>query len=114
MPILQKKKTRKYRGAWDHLDEWESVALYENVMYGGIKEEGNLEQSQSQEMLIRVYDIDPTATEGDILQAIRDEFTYSHCQHDYDCCGCRSYHTHEVIPLSKGYYLITQTSSRNY
>lgn len=114
MPILQKKLTHKYRDGWDYLDEWEGLGRYEHVMYGGVKEVNDLEQSQSQEMLIRVTDIEPTVTEDDIVRALKNTFTFSHCQHDYDCCGCRSYYAQKVLPLSKGYYLINQTSSRNY
>lgn len=49
-----------------------------------------------------------------IRRAIRDTFTEITCQHEYDCCGCRSWHCYEVYHIKDGLWYLTVGSSRNY
>ena len=75
----------------------------------------NIEDRYSERYVIDINIED--GEEGDhqfIRQAIRDTFTENHCQHEYDCCGCRSWYCRETYHIKDGLWYVIVSSSRNY
>ena len=55
--------------------------------------------------------IAPTDMRGDDLkQAIENTFSYSHCQHEHDCCGCPRFTTYAKRVSAREYVVRTHTT----
>lgn len=114
MEDLSIRMTHRYRSGWAGLDDWKSVGQFEIEARGKAEEdEEDMCEGRSQPLFVRVEKA-RKVTDDTIRRALQSQFSYSHCQHEYDCCGCRSYHAFDVRKLGKGYWLVVQTSSRNY
>lgn len=122
MGILQIRKTHGYRDGWSYLDEWEDIGTYE-IEARGEKDydPDSYEDAFSQVLMVRV---ESDASLDDIRRALQAAFSGSHCQHEYDCCGCYSYYA-TATPLTRdseakasgteaSYWRVVYSGSRNY
>jgi hypothetical protein len=58
---------------------------------------------------------DPTAEPELVVQAITDTYTgRDDCWHDYDCCGCRTFHVSNARHVRDNLYAYDFSVSRNY
>lgn len=110
---LSVRMTRTYRDGWAYLDQWESIGSYtiEARSKLEIVDDEDYCEPSFQKIFLRV---ESEFSDDEVKKALRSEFTHSSCQHDWDCCGCRSYYANEVKELSDGYWVVHQSSSRNY
>lgn len=110
---LSRRLTQKYVGTYRHLDEWQEIGSY-TVLSTDTTPGKDLEESLTS---VHMVLIDEEADKAGVVQidrALHDEFTVSDCHHDYDCCGCRSFRTHEAKPITGRLWCVTVHSSRNY
>lgn len=119
---LELRVTRRYRDAWSTLDEWRTLGTYEPVAGGELADAPAPEDEYPADNggptfahIVKVSRANKRVTDKDVRQALRDTFTYSYCTHEYDCCGCRSYHAYDVHKQSYGdAWVVIQTSSHNF
>jgi hypothetical protein len=110
---LSLRKTHKFVGQWQHEDDWQDIGEVKLVM-------GQTVHTDEEDPC------DPTTAEGfaevqtyqpelpsKIRLALHDTYTHWGCDHEYDCCGCVSYHAN-VDHIAGPMYRVTITSSRNY
>lgn len=107
--VLDIRETYNYRDYWSYMDRWTNIGSY-TVLTSKHRDRdtGNAERSS-----IFIVCVDSTAKEEDILHGLDDSFTSSHCTHEYDCCGCRSFHG-EAKRINGKFYAVRQTSSCNW
>lgn len=118
---LEIRITRRYRSAWSSMDEWRKIGTLEAVARGALTDKTSPEdwyddgsRGPTFAHIVKVKRDNKRVTDKDVRQALRDTFTYSHCTHEYDCCGCRSYHAYDVHKQSYGdAWVVIQTSSHN-
>lgn len=112
---LSVRKTNKYVGTYDYLDEWEDIGTMQQIGYEVHKDE---EDDDYCEPMSQTYYLLITTEEGvtteQIVNALHDTFTKAGCHHEYDCCGCRSYYTHDVENTTGNLWKVVVGSSRNY
>ena len=109
--ILEIRKTHRYRDGWSYEDEWEEIGEFE-VMARGEKayDDESYEEAFTQNLFVHVKS---EASEEDIRRALQNTLSGSSCRHDYDCCGCYSYYA-VASPLTRDYWLVKYSGSRNY
>mgnify|MGYP003461697440 CR=1 FL=1 len=109
---LTPRLTRKYVDQWGHLDKWD----YKNSFVA--KELGmevialpeDFDEGQTVKFGVAVpKHIDPNLA----LQALYDRYNQSGCYHEWDCCGCPSYHA-KIRPVKKGFFSVIVRTSYNY
>ena len=94
----------KYRLGWSHLDESEYVATVKVLTPKTIEEKGIDGYTEITSVIA------PSALRSiNLSRAIEDTMTYSHCQHEYDCCGCKTVRAYarKVSPRQYSVYLST-------
>ena len=97
---LAVRKTHKYRDGWSHLDEFETVGSF------SILKSGELNDTSSESdggTLVRIVQVKRTEETSDevVENALIATFSYSNCQHDYDCCGCKTYYVDSALKKSQ-------------
>ena len=119
---LAKRMTHRYRAAWSGMDDWRTIGTYDPVAGGALKraprdddEYDDDGDGRTDVHIVSVTRATKRVTDKDVRQALRDEFTYSHCTHEYDCCGCRSFHAYDVHKLAFGdKWVVVVNSSCNF
>lgn len=118
METLSIRKTHKFVGTWQHEDEWEYVGDFENVatVTNDIEDEnGPGSDPCAPQMTTRIGIIHHEGKSNEAIEkAIHDTFTQWGCDHEWDCCGCRSYRVHEVQYIGKNYWRVDIYSAQNY
>lgn len=111
---LAKRLTHKYVGSWKHEDEWLDIGDAQVIAQSVIEitDEEDMCEPTKQVLFLDVATHDPQRP-SDVASALHDVFTSHGCSHDYDCCGCRSYHG-RAEHLAGATYRVVVTSSRNY
>lgn len=97
---------------------WEDVGSADVYMLPAVSTQKDDEEPDMTEPMVQVGLVHMTRVQGEfspeeVLQAIRDTFTKNDCDHEYDCCGCRSFVAraeHIAGPVFK----VTIGSSRNF
>ncbi len=116
---LDIRKTHKYVGTYQHEDDWENIGTAYELACRTLKPSESDEEDYCEPLrtLIQVK-VRTYAGENPSLQqikrALRDTYTQSGCHHEYDCCGCRSYHVDNVRRRRDGTFCVTVDSSRNF
>jgi|GEM_PF-3490676 len=111
---LSVRKTNKYVGTWAHLDEWEDIGTAEIIERNAeVQDHEDPCEPTLIQMLLRVTTNEPKDNEA-VKLAIMDTFSRHGCSHEYDCCGCWSTTVTNVHSMGGGFFLVTQTASRNY
>ena len=116
MSNLAIRETTRYRAGWAYLDTWQSIGRFTvedktEPDYG--PDDYNIEEYHQRYMFIRVELDQPEPFER-IRNAIRDEFSGSSCQHEYDCCGCWHRSCYDVWHLEENLWLARVGAGRNY
>lgn len=116
---LELRKTHKYVGAYQNLDEWETLGSAEiTSRIVRPADEDDYCEPYKHVWYLKVQLDEPQDTpeyENSVKQALRDSFTHAGCAHDYDCCGCRSTYVRRVIHLGDSdRFIVIGASSRNY
>lgn len=112
---LSRKLTNRYVGTCDHLDAWQDIgeaAILSQSSLDGVPED--ICEPVLTTLLVQVHPeegIDPGGDE--VGAALRDSHTRAGCHHEYDCCGCRSYHARPTH-LKDGFWMVEIQSSRNF
>lgn len=119
MPMLQIKLTNKYAGGYDHLDDWQEIGQFETLGTADItvydEEHDDITDVKHTAYIVAVKA--PEASDDDISRALTHCFTSEPCRHEFDCCGCRSFHASSVTRLNEpesNMWCVTVGSSRNY
>jgi len=113
-------RTGGYRAQYDHLNSHKYIGDYAMLASG--KHDVVSDDDDDQDFcepigynhLVRVKKVDDSVTDDEIKQAFYQEFSVSGCDHDYDCCGCRSFHAGPVEKVGETDWAITVHSSRNF
>lgn len=115
------KKTQKYVGAYDYLDEWEDLGAAdvstietreEGCDWGGIPfESDDYCDAGGYRMLVRMEKEFPYE---DVKRAFYHTFGKRGCGHEYDCCGCVSTYVTSVETLNEKDFIVEVNGSRNY
>ena len=112
MGTLSIRVTNKYVGRYRHLDQWQEIGTYEILKSHTVctDEEDICEpQLTTHEVLVT-----SSSPEADVRKALDSEFTLAGCAHDWDCCGCRSFHTRKTERVTGDLWCVEVSSSRNY
>lgn len=116
MQTLSIKKTNKYVGTYDYLDEWQEIGTYE-VLQRGTLEDTNPDEEDYCDAgtAAHVIKVTSAADDDDIRRALESSFSKHGCHHDYDCCGCISTSARAVKDAyGDGRWIVITNSSRNY
>jgi hypothetical protein len=115
--VLEIRKTHKYVGTYQHLDEWDYVGTATVTASESETDHEDPCESTKTTMIVCV-EIDRGITrqtdEELVKSALRSTFTKSGCAHEYDCCGCWSTYVGEVEKITADRYMVVTRSSRNY
>ena len=137
MQALEKRLTHKYVGEYQHLDQWATIGTIDEI---GKRELPLSEEDEcdpcdpkSWEIFVLVkpspdlferwtmlnLEDDPDLdyfkwSQREIRQALHDTYTQWGCAHEWDCCGCRSYHASEEKVVTGDLWRVVVSSSRNY
>ena len=104
---IYKRLTHKFNLGWSHEDEWDTAATVKVLPYKVIDI-----NDDSYTVTQRV--IAPSShRKTDLSSAIASTFSRSGCRHEYDCCGCVSFHA-IVRRVSAREYVAKISASRNY
>ena len=137
MMDLDVRLARGYVGTYQHLDKWMHIGSIDEIGSREIplntEEEGDICGPLRRELFVIVKidsadDIharwldepsDPDAkydewVEQQIKRGLHDTYTQSGCHHEYDCCGCRSYHAGDIQRVTGDLWRVVMSSSRNY
>jgi hypothetical protein len=111
---LSIRQTRQYVGTYQHLDRWLDIGSYKVLASTTVEddEDDGYCEPQTTTMLVCVETDEPQPSNR-ILRALDETFTQHDCHHEYDCCGCRSFHARSEH-LGAGHYKVTVGSSRNF
>lgn len=114
MSTLKIRKSHKYVGSYQHEDEWECIGSYE-VTYTErwVREDEEPDYLESNKVIYNVS-VESEAPAEEVMKALKDDFTLVGCHHEYDCCGCRSYHAKKPIQISDSHWLVEVNSWRNF
>ena len=112
MSSLSIRETRHYNTGYRHLDKWLTIGTFNVLASTTVDDDDDLCEGRTTTMLVCV-EVEPAYDEKQVERALSEEFSGSSCQHEYDCCGCRSFHA-TAEHLSKGHYKVVVSSSRNY
>lgn len=113
---LSIRRTHRYVGTYQHEDEWEQIGSLE-VLGSKTRSDEPGEGDPCDPQITTVHAVitcDMPETDENIERAIRDTYTQHDCHHEYDCCGCRSYHVDTVERRTGDLWRFTVSSSRNY
>ena len=84
---LEKRKTHRYVGTYQHLDEWQDVGVARVTPPKLVREAQDFDEGGT---YLRWVEFprgqDLQASE----QALVDMYNTHGCHHDWDCCGCQS------------------------
>jgi hypothetical protein len=108
---LEKRVTKSYVGSWKHLDRHEYVGSMTVEASSFVVNEEEEEEPMVQTLFLRVWS---PREEKEIREALYDHFTVWGCDHEHDCCGCRSYRCSSARRIGGSYWKVIVTSSRNY
>lgn len=119
MHALSIRETHKYVGTYQHLDEWRDIGSYEQIGEKDLDLIGEDDDAcdpceplrRMVYVLVRAYD---GVTDDEIKQALQASNTSAGCAHEYDCCGCRSYHASDAKRVTGDLWSFTVSSSRNF
>jgi hypothetical protein len=104
---LFKKLTNKYRLGWDYLDAHQFLGYAKMLTPRLVTDEG----IDGRMSITRV--IAPAALGStDLSTHIATSLSYSHCRHEYDCCGCATVGA-DVRRLSRRQYSVRLFTSYN-
>lgn len=120
MTRLFLRETFKFNAAYRDLDSWIGIGTFKVIAATTVDCNDELEEGEEPDfcepqrttMLVCADTSEPRPL-TDVCQALEQEFSGSGCTHEYDCCGCRSYHAHAMY-LGKNRYEVVVSSSRNY
>ena len=108
--------SRKYRVT--ELNPWDYVGAYKVLASGRHWSEDEEDAcDRFTDVMVIEANITGPFTEDDepsIEQIIKDTFNHNACEHDYDCCGCRSYYAWPVKHIKDNLWYVEVHSSRNY
>jgi hypothetical protein len=108
------RKTHKYVGTSQHMDDWESVPGRFKALRGrGYPPDDDTDYSDGGKFAFTVVaprEHDPKK----VMQALRDSFTSQGCAHQYDCCGCESRRASVKRIRKSREYRVVQSISYNY
>jgi hypothetical protein len=113
---LEIRLSHSYVGTWKHLDRWHSIGSAVEIGTEELPREEDLEDPcdpQSHRVFLKVATDDPQPARR-IKGAIIDVYTSHGCDHEYDCCGCRSFSCDEVKHEGGPIWSAVVSSSRNY
>jgi hypothetical protein len=111
MPSLNLRKTYKYVDSCSDLDEWVTVGEFEILWKERVDTDKDGYEYWANEYLIKVSS---DSSVDEVIAALKSEFTYWGCHHDYDCCGCPLLSVSNITKVSEDNYYLVQTGSRNY
>ena len=107
--------THGYASHWKHLDASREIGTYTKLAWREAYAEDPEDQCEPMAHVARVrVKAERGVTLAEIKRALEDEFTQVGCDHDHDCCGCRSYRVHHVRKLMDGTFVVSYGSSRNF
>lgn len=111
---LSLRETRMYVGTYQHLDRWLDIGSYKVLAKTTVDSDDPEDycEGQTTTMLVCVQTDEPQPLHR-VIRALDETFTQHDCHHEYDCCGCRSYHGRAVY-LGAGHYKVEVGSSRNF
>lgn len=116
--ILAIRKTHRYVGTYRDMDEWEDIGEVTDMGQRllSVDDDDPCEYTvRERKMHIRCDEPQPDER---IERAIRDTYSSHGCAHEYDCCGCWSYHVTKVDKIDEGgfdhVYRVEISASRNY
>lgn len=116
---LSLRKSFGYRAGWAYMDEYQDIgeahvdhytdAAHENRDENDFSDDGDSRVTYKQ-VTVKAF---KRVSRKKIMQALADSFSHSYCQHEYDCCGCRSYSA-RARHLWGDTYIVQISSSCNY
>ena len=114
MQTLELRLTHVYADTWRNEDEWKAIGEFE-VTYTErwVKKGGDIQEPMK---VIHSIHVQSEASVEEISKALQETFTMTGCTHEYDCCGCRSYHAKKPIRVSDDstVWTLEVNSWRNY
>jgi hypothetical protein len=114
MEALQLRKTHRYVGTFQHEDEWEDVGTFRIIARGEVIDGAEDDYCEpTSQVLIAEVDAKDGIASREIKTALENSHTRAGCHHEWDCCGCRSYHA-TAEHIGGVTWRITVTSSRNF
>ena len=113
---LQIRRTHKYVGPYNHLDDWDTIgsAIVIKSQTEDTQPDDDFDPCEPKKHVHLVHVEAPGASDEQIKQALLDSFDHQGCSHEYDCCGCRSYSSDEAIPHAGSVWQVIVYSSRNF
>lgn len=110
---LEVRITHKYVGTWRHLDEWRSIGSMVELSRYELNAEDDFTEPATTAILVKV-EYGKGVTYKQVFQALDSHYSSAGCDHEHDCCGCRSYDCDEWHRLDKQFCIVVVSSSRNF
>jgi len=106
--------SRKYRVA--DMNPSVNVGDYKVIAYGleYPDDDENIEDRYSETFVLETNLNGPFDPDEDFHQVLRDTFWINSCQHEYDCCGCRSRYVSDTRHIKDNIWYVEAHSARNY
>jgi hypothetical protein len=107
---IQERLTHRYVDSYRHLDETRHIGVVKQL--NPTRSVAPTGYDDGGEWYFRV--VAPTHLKHlDLTRPIRSSLSHYGCHHEYDCCGCASYHA-SVKRVSKREYCVRVHVSYNY
>lgn len=103
-----------YTSAFQHLNHETPIAVVKVLGPRFLRYGHDLEETVTSRVCLTIKRLYGNPTVDQIKLAIRQTFGGSHCSHEYDCCGCRSYYVSKIRKIKPHTWIFTVTSSRNF
>ena len=103
------KTTHRYALSYAGLDEWRDVGIFKHLKMKVV------DMDKYGEAGIRLLWVaGPKGLKSkDVRRALADTLSYSHCRHEHDCCGCRSFHVLDVRRTKAREWVVRQLMTTN-
>lgn len=109
---IERRLTHHYANGYSYLDEHEYAGRVEELSY-----EAHSDDDETSRAIYTLRILDRGDNPNNLRAALYDNYSGSHCMHDYDCCGCWTHRVHKVKHIHLGnitLYRVYVHSSRNY
>lgn len=110
---LMLRTTNKWADGYAHLDQWESVGTMEEISNKSFDADDGEDLTEPRKQVIYAI-ITSAEPDEKVKQALHTTYTRSHCTHEFDCCGCRSFRLSKAERVTGDLWCVEVGSSRNY
>ena len=107
---IRKRLTHRYVGTYAHLDDWSESVKVKELAHQVVALSEDFDEGDTVRFGVVVPKSIPVK---DALDMLYSTYNSHGCAHEYDCCGCPSYHA-DIKPVKRGFFSVLVKTSYNY